>query len=1274
MVVDRGGLRYPIEVVDRFQATLAAFKKGVRESRQEMAGFRRTIRRLGTDSENISKAARATLELARNTRNLTAARATADKTSAAALNARQLSEKKILAIQKARVQLLITRQRLVAQEQVTARQSLALEVALRKEAERRALAVRRAVQAQAKAALAALATGKKGLAVSKKRNKELRRTNTLANRALFTFRRLFGVLAAFTIARAGIRGFGQLIKLGVDFNNLIALTRLGFAGIILSAGELRNKQGEILQGQQGFNAALRISARIQDQLRLRALETTATFGELSVAFQQAIAPGLEAGLGIDQILDLTVGLSQAATAIGLEQNKLAEEVRSILAGTARAQTTRIAALLGGATAVNKLRREAKDADDFFDKLIKRLQGVRTAAALAALTIPGLFARIRDAFAIVAGGAAEGLTGELLSTLSEIFTTLVDINKETGKIKPNPGVVKAFAGIFDGVKRVLVIVRSLGKSIGLRGLQTSTKIIGASLQIITSFLAGVIEGIQAVGSAFLTLVSPIIELLGGVDDATEAATRFVRVLGQVLITVVLIKNAMFLWEVAIKGATLAAGLFNISLGRSGAGLLGIVSKVGKLPLIFLAITQAVLSFTNAISGLDISLGDFGNVLFQGLKSTFEGTFRFAKFGFKTLANQVTSFFTLGQIKIFDLDAERKELDGFLTRARNTAIDIASEISGANDLFNLQIAESLEESSSAAALALSNLRKINELEGRSFKSADSKKRIEDLKKRNELLAETGAILGARQDPVDAKQFAAFKTQQAQATLAIEQQVQAEKLLLGQNLGATIDQQAVIAAEGKLAVLKRQLQVDKLANELKIEGLERDSNKLTSLKQQALAELTIAEVARRGRGETALTTVEIEKQELALVKLELIREANRATIQRDLDNESRKTRAIEVQVANQRALLAIEVVRGTREERQAAVTQGKISVLKDEQRSQTEVLASEEKRFIIALKQEKSLANQNTLRQQWSNISEQALANQELLSIELEKQEELLRRQKIITEGDFLAGLTEGIRQLQEELPTAATEGIEFIKSAITGLGEFISTTLIDAFDPTRGSDEIKRAFGALLRDLATQLLQSLAIKLITQLFSPAGGTIAADVAAGKSVPFSFFAGNTGGKMPRKSTMSHFNRARGLHEGGQPGRPAGLHHTDTVPIWAAEGEFMMRVAAVKKYGLALMESINRGLLDPSALDSMDAATGRTRVRRPTGPGFAHGGEIPGTQNTTTDLPIGGAEGGAPSVLPILPVTPSVMETFIAGGEAELLAFMRDNADEIAINQSGG
>ena len=84
MVVDRGGLRYPIEVVDKFTNTLAAFRTGVRESRTEMASFRRTIRRLGSDSDNISKAARATLDLARNTRALTDAQTKSDKSGTAA--------------------------------------------------------------------------------------------------------------------------------------------------------------------------------------------------------------------------------------------------------------------------------------------------------------------------------------------------------------------------------------------------------------------------------------------------------------------------------------------------------------------------------------------------------------------------------------------------------------------------------------------------------------------------------------------------------------------------------------------------------------------------------------------------------------------------------------------------------------------------------------------------------------------------------------------------------------------------------------------------------------------------------------------------------------------------------------------------------------------------------------------------------------------------------------------------------------------------------------
>ena len=56
--------------------------------------------------------------------------------------------------------------------------------------------------------------------------------------------------------------------------------------------------------------------------------------------------GREAGLDVDQVRKFTIAISQAAGAIGLAQNQLAEEIRSILSGTIQARTTRIAVALG----------------------------------------------------------------------------------------------------------------------------------------------------------------------------------------------------------------------------------------------------------------------------------------------------------------------------------------------------------------------------------------------------------------------------------------------------------------------------------------------------------------------------------------------------------------------------------------------------------------------------------------------------------------------------------------------------------------------------------------------------------------------------------------------------------------------------------------------------------------------------------------------------------------------------------------------------------------
>ena len=299
-----------------------------------------------------------------------------------------------------------------------------------------------------------------------------------------------------------------------------------------------------------------------------------------------------------------------------------------------------------------------------------------------------------------------------------------------------------------------------------------------------------------------------------------------------------------------------------------------------------------------------------------------------------------------------------------------------------------------------------------------------------------------------------------------------------------------------------------------------------------------------------------------------------------------------------------------------------------------------------------QNKDLERAKFLREQILAISNEQLLKEDEILQKIREQNEAARLAKLESEGSFFEGITEGIKKLNKDLPGAFTVGLEFIRSAVVGLGDFIAQTLVNAFDPTDDSS-IKERFARFLQQLSLQLLKSAFLQILLSLI-PGGGAAAGAAGAvgrheGGSIP------DSGGASP-----AHFRHPRGLHTGGDvSGRPRGVHPKDTVPIWAQPGEFMMKFDAVRTYGLAFMQKLNAGVLNPATLQGLAASTGRTLSTRPKGPGFQTGGQIPASQ-----APPAGA--GGTVVLPVLAADEITMESLLEGGAPAMREFMRENNDE--------
>jgi hypothetical protein len=173
-------------------------------------------------------------------------------------------------------------------------------------------------------------------------------------------------------------------KQGLEAHRQLEQVQLGIAAIITSLAQVK-VAGLPVEGAEKFAAAMRIAADQVAKLRVDAINTTATFEQIAPAFQAALAPGLAAGLSLDQIREITVKVVQAAGALGIPFEQVNQEVRAILEGTIN-EDARLAKVLGIS---NKMVATWKSQGKLAEELNKRLAGFAVAGEEAANTLDGL---------------------------------------------------------------------------------------------------------------------------------------------------------------------------------------------------------------------------------------------------------------------------------------------------------------------------------------------------------------------------------------------------------------------------------------------------------------------------------------------------------------------------------------------------------------------------------------------------------------------------------------------------------------------------------------------------------------------------------------------------------------------------------------------------------------------------------------------------------------------------------------------------------------------
>lgn len=1335
--VDRGGLSYGIEVKDAFSSNLANFRSEVAKSRAAWKQFRDDFKATAAQTSKIRNDLKATTrELERRDRVLARsktegrrfARDIGIQTAAVRENSTAMQRQNVLALD--RIKSLNTENRAVRRLTTSYRQlNSARRVAQRfnsgavsggfdNVSNQRILRSSTAVRARSREFADLAASTDK--------------SERSANRASFTFRRLFGILAAFTIARTAVSGFNSLVTSAVTLNAELEQSVLGVAGLLTALGSLSDPSGVIVDNAERLTAAQGQARRQLEFLRVDALKTAASFQELADTFQIALAPGFQAGLDLDEIRRLTIRISQAASAIGLPQNQLPEEIRSLLSGTITPRTTRIATALG---ITNEDIRRAKEAGELVEFLEERFSAFAVAGDAALKNFSTIFINLRDGLGQILRLGGFTFFDALKRELNDILSVVATVN-EQGNIIFNEEAIAVVEAIGEGLKTAVEEIAGLGDAFGLDDTLSVAKLIGKTISGIARTASPVIESlltVLAVVSELINVLTSIgvlndfvITILGNALAIAAAIKTILVVVGTIKSIVPVLVLQFKVLEAVFFGLTRGAVSFRAAmtaalssftllaplLGLAAIAFTGLRRQAEESQAASQRLVETLATMPSAISRSTAELEEQREVVeklqeqFEEAANSFEVSVGTAGLSGAIKAQRTQQIQLQQQTRDLNRQSllEEQRLDKLRLKKGEDLLAAERAINDLKTQGGITVkdtAETLEETQRITKeIADLNRRIIFLTDGQGEDDEERanqlKEQVKELEKQQEILATdlkrqvafSLVLENDAEELLDATGLSFGKAAASQFADQFRDVTLANLSALADfNLDGLVGTDEFIPSEEELNAAEAEIL--KIAEALKgvqeveaeIQSILAQQERLRkSQSQLAIAESQVRALQSRAEAEDVVgpfvsRTSQIdlrsgtrtpgnivgflneENEQLRLqailrdrlkASVESLGNVQRAVAQNNLDTERQALQFLLLR--NAKEIEAIEQTIALNE-REAEIAR---NTLADTSPEDLETIDLLEDQLTLLQQEEIALQRQVEVIRERNQLLEEAQGQ-----VVKEAEEDLARTED--TFANAVLGFREGLEQANEEVGTAYEIAAQTTLAAVQSLSGAIADTIVDAFDPT--SDKtLEQRIGAFLQAVAKQLIQlTVQAILLRSVLAGIGGGVGVGAADGGQIPAQGLA--AGG------IVGAFKRARGYAAGGtvgrSPRRPSGLPASDTTPIWATPGEFMIKRSAVNTYGADAMKAINDMLVDPGSLRSVAGLASRRRsVSRRPKIGFADGGMIGRTAGAST---ASAAVEAVNMPLVAIPANDATLEALINGGKNAMFAFLQANQNKV-------
>lgn len=266
-------------------------------------------------------------------------------------------------------------------------------------------------------------------------------------------------LSKVTIVGAGIVAILREVKdatvallgPGFGFHKNMETNKLGMAGILQSMTLIDGKAVD-------FNQALAISSDMMKKLQMDALRTAASTEDLAEVFRAILAPGINAGMSLDQIRQLTTVGTNAIKSLGIPRQQIVQEMRDLVQGGITAAGSTLATALGITDA--DIKKAKNSSEGLFKFLMDRMEGFKETSNKFPDTMAGKIDQLNEMWTMASGKFAEEFEEPIKEGLQEVTDLIGTVNAETGQFDVNPEIIE----VIDEVKDGLVEVKAFAKDV------------------------------------------------------------------------------------------------------------------------------------------------------------------------------------------------------------------------------------------------------------------------------------------------------------------------------------------------------------------------------------------------------------------------------------------------------------------------------------------------------------------------------------------------------------------------------------------------------------------------------------------------------------------------------------------------------------------------------------------------------------------------------------------------------------------------------------------